>query len=77
MTYTIAAFYRFVRISEPAVLRHELLSTFADSDLLGTTRNHRIKQSLGAITAARFLQVENQLLMLLDLQVEASLPVVK
>jgi ABC-type phosphate transport system substrate-binding protein len=37
----------------------------------------RIKQSLGAITAARFLQVENQLLMLLDLQVEASLPVVK
>jgi len=36
-----------------------------------------IKQSLGAITATRFLQVENQLLMLLDLQVEASLPVVK
>jgi dsDNA-binding SOS-regulon protein len=37
----------------------------------------RIKQSLGTITAARFLQVENQLLMLLDLQVAALLPVVK
>jgi hypothetical protein len=37
----------------------------------------RIKQSLGTITAARFLQVENQLLLLLDLQVAASLPVVK
>ena len=37
MTYTIAAFYRFVPISEPAVLRHELLSSFGDIDLLGTT----------------------------------------
>jgi hypothetical protein len=37
----------------------------------------RIKQQLGAITAARFLQVENQLLMLLDLQVAASLPVIR
>ena len=37
----------------------------------------RFKESLGTITAARFLQVENQLLMLLDLQVDASLPVVK
>ncbi|MFN8006378.1 MAG: hypothetical protein U0V70_05025 [Terriglobia bacterium] len=37
----------------------------------------RFKQAVGTITAARFLQVENQLLMLLDLQVAASLPVVK
>jgi hypothetical protein len=37
----------------------------------------RVKQELGAITAARFLQVENQLLMLLDLQVAASLPVIQ
>lgn len=36
-----------------------------------------LKQALGAITATRFLQVENQLLLLLDLQVAASLPVVK
>jgi len=37
VTYTIAAFYRFVRISEPSVLRGELLASFADSDLFGTT----------------------------------------
>jgi UPF0176 protein len=37
VTYTIAAFYRFVRLSEPTVLRDELLSSFGDSDLRGTT----------------------------------------
>jgi UPF0176 protein len=37
VTYTIAAFYRFVHISEPFLLREELLSSFGDSDLLGTT----------------------------------------
>jgi UPF0176 protein len=37
VTYTIAAFYRFVRLSEPAALREELLSSFGNSDLLGTT----------------------------------------
>jgi hypothetical protein len=33
--------------------------------------------ALSAKTAARFFQVENQLLMLLDLQVASMLPVVK
>ena len=37
----------------------------------------RIKSKLSGKTAARFLQVENQLLMLIDLQIAASLPVVK
>ncbi len=37
MTYTIAAFYRFVRISEPAVLKEQLFADFGDTDLLGTT----------------------------------------
>lgn len=37
----------------------------------------KVKDALGAITAARFLQVENQLLMLIDLQVASSLPVVR
>jgi hypothetical protein len=32
---------------------------------------------LPAVTAARFLQVENQILLLLDLQIAASLPIVK
>lgn len=36
----------------------------------------RVKQGLGAITAARFLQVEDQLLLLIDLQIDSSLPIV-
>ena len=36
----------------------------------------RVKQSLGAITAARFAQVENQLLLIIDLRIASSLPVV-
>lgn len=36
----------------------------------------RIKQAVGAITAARFAQVENQLLLIIDLQIASSLPVV-
>jgi hypothetical protein len=37
----------------------------------------RLKSALSATTAARFLQVENQLLMIIDLQISAALPVVK
>jgi hypothetical protein len=37
----------------------------------------RIKKALGARLAARFLQVDNQILMLIDLQIAASLPIVK
>ena len=36
----------------------------------------RIKQAVGAITAARFAQVEQQLLLIIDLQIASSLPVV-
>jgi hypothetical protein len=36
----------------------------------------RVKQELGAITAARFVQVEHQLLMIIDLKIASSLPVV-
>lgn len=35
--YTVAAFYRFVALSDPPALREELVRTFADTDLLGTT----------------------------------------
>lgn len=35
----------------------------------------RMKQEMGAITAARFLQVEHQLLLIIDLQISSSLPV--
>ena len=47
-------------------MRSELLAKYYD----------RIKQSLGAITAARFLQVESQLLLIIDLQIDSSLPLV-
>ena len=36
----------------------------------------RVKQELGAITAARFVQVEHQLLTIIDLKIASSLPVV-
>jgi hypothetical protein len=36
----------------------------------------RMKQALGAVGAARFLQVEHQLLLLIDLQIASSLPIV-
>ena len=47
-------------------MRSELLAKYYD----------RVKQSLGGITAARFLQVENQLLLIIDLQIDSSLPLV-
>ena len=37
----------------------------------------RFKSALSPKTAARFLQVENQLLMIIDLQIAAALPIVK
>jgi hypothetical protein len=37
----------------------------------------QMKRALGGVSAARFLQVENQLLMLIELQVASSLPVVR
>jgi hypothetical protein len=37
----------------------------------------RIKKALSPRTALRFLQVEQQLLLLIDLQISASLPIVK
>jgi hypothetical protein len=45
-------------------LRAELLAKYYD----------RMKQALGGITAARFLQVESQLLLIIDLQIASSLP---
>jgi hypothetical protein len=37
----------------------------------------RVKSALSAKTAARFLQVEHQLLLIIDLQIASSLPIVK
>lgn len=46
--------------------RHELKVTYYE----------RVKTALSPKTAARFLQVENQILLLLDLQIAAALPIV-
>jgi methanogenic corrinoid protein MtbC1 len=45
------------------------------ADLLATTYD-RVKQAVGAVTAARFAQVEHQLLLIIDRQIASSLPVV-
>lgn len=37
MTYTIAAFYRFVALPDPAALREQLLAAFSEEELCGTT----------------------------------------
>jgi hypothetical protein len=44
-------------------------------ELLAKTYD-RVKQAVGAITAARFAQVEHQLLLIIDLQIASALPVV-
>jgi hypothetical protein len=45
------------------------------SDLLAKYYG-RVKDSIGAVEAARFVQIEDQLLMLIDLQIASSLPLV-
>ena len=45
------------------------------AELLAQTYD-KVKQALGAVTAARFAQVEHQLLLIIDLQSASSLPVV-
>jgi len=37
----------------------------------------RVKDALGAFEAARFVQIEDQLLMIIDLQISSSLPIVE
>jgi hypothetical protein len=44
------------------------------AELLASTYE-RVKQALGAVTAARFLEVESQLQSIIDLQIDSSLPV--
>jgi hypothetical protein len=46
-----------------------------ERDELLTKTYERVKQALGAVTAARFVQVEHQLLLLIDLRICSSLPI--
>lgn len=45
------------------------------AELLAKTYG-RVKEALGGITAARFAQVEHQLLLIIDLQIASQLPIV-
>lgn len=45
------------------------------SELLASAYN-KVKDALGGVTAARFAMVEHQLLLIIDLQIASSLPVV-
>jgi hypothetical protein len=78
---------RLALVKEYALIYDTLTDATADRLALGAldleARRHalkvkyydRFKSVLQAKTAARFLQVENQILLLLDLQIAASLPV--
>lgn len=56
------------------IVRSALDSLKQRAELL-LTYYERMKEPLGAISAARFLQIENQLLLITDLQIFSSLPI--
>ena len=66
-----------------AALNNEVADRLATKALELETRRQdlkgqayqKVKKALSPLTAARFLQVENQLLLLVDLQIAASLPI--
>jgi hypothetical protein len=61
------------KADELAMLALELENKRND---LKKTYYEKVREQLGGIVAARFLQIENQLLMVIDLQIAASLPIV-
>ncbi len=58
-------------------LSNRLLALENERTALKKQYYERVKAALGAIHATRFLQVENQLERLVDLQVASSLPVIR
>ena len=58
-------------------LAHAVLDLEARRNALKTKYYERLTAILPARTAARVLQVENQILLLLDLQIAAALPVIE
>jgi len=62
------------KADELAILTLELENKRND---LKKTYYEKVREQLGGIVAARFLQIENQLLMVIDLQIAASLPIVE
>jgi hypothetical protein len=62
------------KADELAMLSLELENKRND---LKKTYYEKVRAQLGGIIAARFLQIENQLLMVLDLQIASSLPILE
>jgi len=58
-------------------LARRALELEAQRQALKTRYYDRVQKGLSAKTAARFIQVEGQILLLLDLQIAASLPIVE
>jgi hypothetical protein len=58
-------------------LARRALDLEARRQALKATYYDKIKAALSSKTAARFIQVENQILLLLDLQIAASLPLAR
>ncbi len=58
-------------------LANQVLNIEQERNALKKKYYERMKQGLGGIVAARFLQVENQLERIVDLQVSASLPIIE
>jgi hypothetical protein len=57
-------------------LANQVLAIEQERNALKKKYYDRMKAAMGAITATRFLQVENQLERLIDLQIAAELPVI-
>jgi len=72
-----AASYNSMTDATADQLAHTSLDLEARRHALKMKYYDRFKSALSAKTAARFLQVDNQLLLLLDLQIAASLPIIQ
>ena len=67
------------KVTDPIAdrLARSVLDLEGQRHALKTKYYDRFKSALSPTTAARFLQVENQILLLLDLQIAASLPILQ
>ena len=71
----VRAYYQMTDDKADELVKNAMAYQNQRSELLAKTYD-RVKEAVGAITAARFLQVEQQLLLIIDLQIASELPVV-
>jgi hypothetical protein len=70
-----AASYNQLTDAKANELVHSLMDYQKQRAEILTKYYERVKQEMGAITAARFFQVEYQLLLVIDLQIDSVLPI--